>query len=346
MTENVYSWLADSSGRQSEHYGDARRDGAGPGTRSRAASSSAPVIIGVSLAMQRVRMLIDQLAPTRLAIHIYGPSGVGKELVACALHVQSRVRGQLVAFNVCSIPDSLFEATLFGHVRGAYTSAVRDNAGYIRQAAHGTLFLDEIGSLPESNQVKLLRVLETGEVRPLGADRNERTDFRLVSASNENLDELEARGTFRLDLSRRLRGAVISIPPLDTRPEDIPHLVQHHLDLQAEATGWRGTITASAIKVLVDRSWRGNVRELMQVMDCVVAISGGRDINARLIREALELQALDFVGADAEFVKGLRQLMMMADGRVDIAAKAMGVHRSTIYRQLRRAGLKPSGDLG
>src|SRR3954470_19051267 len=184
-------------------------------------------IVGDSSAIQQLRALIATVAPTRLPVLVEGPTGSGKELVAAALHQASGRRGRLVAFNVCAIGDALFEDALFGHVRGAFTGAANDSAGFLREADAGTVFLDEISGLPWALQAKLLRAVETGEFRPVGAARDARSDFRVVAATNEHLDDLVECGRFRADLKHRIGGVVISVPTLAERVDDIPDLTRY-----------------------------------------------------------------------------------------------------------------------
>src|SRR5512146_522674 len=182
-------------------------------------------LIGDSKPMQRLRALIARVAPTKVPVLIEGETGTGKELVAASLHKQSRRDGAFVAFNVCALSDSMFEDALFGHAKGAFTGAVGESLGFLREANGGTAFLDEISGLPLAQQAKLLRALETGVVRPIGSARDAITDFRLIAATNERVDDLVDQGRFRPDLAHRLRGLVLTLPTLAERVDDIPALV-------------------------------------------------------------------------------------------------------------------------
>ena len=185
------------------------------------------LLIGDSLPMRQLRALIARVATSTLSVLIEGETGSGKELVARALHEMSGRSGALVALNVCAVPDSMFEATMFGHVKGAFTGALRDSAGYLTEAHRGTLFLDEVSGLSLTNQVKLLRAIETKEFRPVGARSDQRSDFRLIAASNEDMVHLVEGGQFRRDLAHRLGGIKLTVPPLRDRLEDVPILAAH-----------------------------------------------------------------------------------------------------------------------
>src|SRR6185436_15443756 len=184
-------------------------------------------LLGESPVMCRVRALIAMVAPTRLPVLVHGATGTGKEIVAAAIHAESGRRGAFVAFNVCAIGDSMFEDALFGHVRGAYTGAVQDAQGFLREANSGTAFFDEISGLALPLQAKLLRAIELGVFRPIGARHDATSDFRVVAATNEHIHDLVANGRFRADLAHRLGGVVIDLPPLAERVEDIGLLARH-----------------------------------------------------------------------------------------------------------------------
>ena len=218
-----------------------------------------PEIVFASGAMKRMLRQVDRVVDTDLPVHIHGASGTGKELVARAIHqLGRRARGPFVPQNCTAIPPTLFESELFGHERGAFTGAIHAAEGLFRRAHGGTLFLDEIGDLPLELQAKLLRVLETGEVRPVGSARQVKVDVRIVSATHRDLATLITQGTFREDLYYRLNVIRIDVPALRERPDDIPALVQHFLargrsDLRVDE---------AAMRALVRFAWPGNVRQL------------------------------------------------------------------------------------
>lgn len=289
-------------------------------------------IVGVSAAIVGLRELIRTIAPTKLPVLIQGPTGAGKELVAAAIHEESGRRGAFVPFNVCAIGDSMFEDALFGHTRGAFTGATAEAAGFLREANGGTAFFDEISGLPLLLQAKLLRAIETGAFRPVGARRDERSDFRLVAAANEPISALVARGRFRVDLAHRLSGVVVRVPALAQRTEDIPLLLQHFL----RDAGGPLTVPTSALDVLVAHTWPGNVRELRHVVECATALGG-------LTRErAKALVAPERMTEDADVAQRRTQLRATLETHcwnADSAAKALGVHRTTIYRWMRETRL-------
>lgn len=236
-------------------------------------SELAARLIGSSPPIRELRRLILRIAPQSTSVVIHGSTGSGKELVAQALHAASGRKGRYVAFNVCAIPDTMFESTLFGHVRGAFTGAVSDNDGYLVEADRGTIFLDEISGLPLFNQMKLLRAVETREFRPVGARQDRRSEFRVVAASNDDLPGLAHAGQFRQDLLFRLRGIPIEVPLLADRLEDVPALALHFAR-EAARPGEPVEIKPTAIRELQAYDWPGNVRELRQVIECAIALAG------------------------------------------------------------------------
>jgi DNA-binding NtrC family response regulator len=259
--------------------------------------------------------------------------------VAALLHRLSGRSGALVAFNVCAIADTMFEDALFGHTRGAYTGAATDIPGFLREAHAGTLFLDEIGGLPPLLQPKVLRALETGVFRPIGSSRDAKSDFRLISATNEPVSQLVAAGRFRLDLAHRMSGIVLTLPALDDRREDVPLLVRHFAQNRP--------VDAAAIPLLQNRAWPGNVRELRQVIDAAFVFGQGK-----LDRRAVELalahrpaspvihappaERPDYLSL--ERVRLINALDEAAWNTVAVA-EAFGVHRSTLYRRLKRLNI-------
>ena len=290
------------------------------------------LILGDSMAIRRVRDTIAQVAATRIAVLIEGPTGAGKELVAQALHMASGRSGKLVAVNICAIPDSMFEDTLFGHVRGAFTGAVNDNGGLIAEADHGTLFLDEISGLPLSLQAKLLRVVETRQFRAVGGRSDLASDFRVVSATNESIAGLEEERRFRSDLRHRLARLTIRVPSLSERAEDVPLLVDYFLRVDH---GGALRVTPSALLTLQEYHWPGNVRELKSIVECAVALSDTGDIDCALVRSLLD-SGRTGSSAVGHANGALLQALAETEWDVDAAARLLGVHRSTIYRRLRK----------
>jgi DNA-binding NtrC family response regulator len=290
--------------------------------------------------MQRLREMIVRVAPTRLPIMIEGATGTGKELVAALLHRWSRRDGAFVAFNVSAVGESMFEDALFGHAKGAFTGAARETLGFLREANGGTAFFDEISSLPVSLQPKLLRAIETGIVRPIGSSRDAISDFRVVAATNERIDDLVEKGRFRLDLAHRLCGMAIKLPTLAERVDDIPDLVEHFVR-RARPEG-SVLIARSAIQVLQEREWPGNVRELKQVVEAALVFSASvLDTEALAVVLAQRTRNLNGRCCNPAFIDRQRliKLLTSADWDTGLAAERLGVHRTTIYRRMRRLGI-------
>lgn len=306
---------------------------------STADAASMQEIIGESEPIKRLRAMIDAVARTQLAILIQGPTGSGKELVAAAIHVQSGRRGAYVPFNVCAIGDSMFEDAVFGHVRGAFTGAHSDMPGFLREADGGTVFLDEVSGLAPGMQAKLLRAIETGVFRPVGATRDTRSDFRVVAATNERVDRLVESGQFRADFAHRVGAVTVEVPPLVDRLEDVALLVRHFLD---RVGGTHVHMDADAIRVLHGHHWPGNVRELKHVVEWSAAFSNGHlaaDTIRTAIRQRLPLQRRRQADADALERQLLRKALEAHGWNTDSTARALGVHRATLYRRMKRVGL-------
>ncbi|MCJ8165090.1 sigma-54 dependent transcriptional regulator [Pontibacter sp. E15-1] len=233
-------------------------------------------MVGSSVALSRVKGAIEKVAPTDARVLITGPNGSGKELVARAIHENSnRNNGPLIEVNCAAIPSELIESELFGHEKGSFTSAVKQRIGKFEQANGGTLFLDEVGDMSLSAQAKVLRALQEHKITRVGGDKDIKVDVRVVAATNKNLmEEIEAK-TFREDLYHRLGVILIHVPPLNDRREDIPDLVQKFLnDIASDYGNKPKSITPAAIKFLQELDWRGNVRELRNVVERLVIMSG------------------------------------------------------------------------
>lgn len=249
-------------------------------SRERPASKPRPEAVGGMLgsspAMQEVFKRIALAAAADISVLLHGESGVGKELAARAIHQHSRrSAGPFVAVNVASLSPSLAESELFGHVRGAFTGAERDRAGLLAQAHQGTLFLDEVAEIPLPTQVKLLRALEQGEVLPVGGRTPVRTDFRIVTATHQDLRRLAAAGLFRHDLFYRLAAFEIELPALRDRGDDLTLLAESFLDRAASGGAPRATLGPAALAELRRRPWHGNVRELRNAMDRAAMLARG-----------------------------------------------------------------------
>jgi DNA-binding NtrC family response regulator len=233
-------------------------------------------MVGESVAIERVREIIEKVAPTEARVMITGSNGTGKEVVAHLIHENSaRAKKPMVEVNCAAIPSELIESELFGHTKGSFTSAIKDRAGKFEQADGGTLFLDEIGDMSLSAQAKVLRALQENEITRVGSDKPIKVNVRVIAATNKNLQQEIADGHFREDLFHRLNVIPIHVPSLDERKEDIPLLVQHFTDLICSEQGWRTKIfDASAIAKLQERSWHGNIRELRNVVERLIILAG------------------------------------------------------------------------
>ena len=235
-------------------------------------------MVGESPALVQVKDMIDKVAPTDARVLIIGANGTGKELVARNLHQKSsRSAAPYIEANCAAIPSELIESELFGHERGAFTSAIKQHKGKFEQADGGTLFLDEIGDMSLAAQAKVLRVLQEKKLSRVGSDKDIVVDVRVVAATNKNLIEEIAKGTFREDLYHRLSVIVINMPSLDDRKTDIPLLVDYFIGQICSETGMMPReIDADAMQMLVDKTWTGNIRELRNVVERLLILSGDR----------------------------------------------------------------------
>lgn len=307
------------------------------------------LIIGRSPHMEGLRDTIRRAAPRSCPVMILGPTGAGKELVAQGLHAESGRRGQFVPFNAAAIPEPLFESEVLGHVRGAFSGAIRDRPGLLRRAHCGTAFMDEVGELPMSVQAKLLRVLDSGEVCPVGADSGQRVDFRLVAATNADLPSHVKQGRFRIDLLFRLRGIVITVPALRDHPEDIGLLAAHFARVIAAEPGGTDIIfTPTAVQCLTAHGWPGNVRELRRTIEHAAFLADGPTIRERDVMHALasggEHDPIPLRDPTDRFA--LLDLLEAHSGDVSAVAGALGVDRSTAYRRMQRLGISADARRG
>ena len=235
-------------------------------------------MIGESPAIQNIKEMIDKVAPTDARVLIIGANGTGKELVARNLHQRSRRSAMpYVEVNCAAIPSELIESELFGHEKGSFTSAIKQHKGKFEQADGGTLFLDEIGDMSLAAQAKVLRVLQERKLSRVGSDKDITVDVRVVAATNKNLKEEIVKGTFREDLYHRLSVIVINVPKLDQRKSDIPLLVDYFIDQICSETGMAPRqVDKEAMQMLIDKSWTGNIRELRNVVERLLILSGDR----------------------------------------------------------------------
>ena len=311
-------------------------------------------VIGNSEAMHSVVARLRQIAPTSASVLISGESGTGKELVAKALHVNGPRRNKpFVPLNCAELSENILESELFGHVKGAFTGADRDRIGRFQYANGGTLFMDEIGDMPTPIQIKLLRVLETGEIVRVGTNDPIKVNVRLISATNCDLGGAIAEGRFRQDLYHRLKVVSIKLPPLRERRDDIPLLTEHFLKEFSASHGKQvAAITPAVRKVLMAHSWPGNVRELKNTIESMVVI----DVDSRLDLDDLteDLQSattgatgVGAAGFDSLVGKSLEDIekhyiaetLKLTSGNREDAAKMLGIGERTLYRKLKEYGL-------
>lgn len=304
-------------------------------------------IVTASAAMDTLLAEARLAAQSEAPLLILGESGTGKEVLARAVHRASPRRGHpFVAINCGAIPAELLESELFGHVKGAFTGAARDHAGLFLSAQGGTVFLDEIGDMPAPLQVKLLRVLQENEVRPVGATEARPIDVRILSATHRDLEEAIAAGQFREDLYYRLNVVNLTLPPLRERREDIPLLAQHFL--QTLADKYRRALAGfspEALEMLVSADWPGNIRQLRNVLEQCCALSTTPTIPASLVARALRDKPAEIrplAEARAEFERDyLVTLLKLARGQVSEVARLAGRNRTEVYRLLQRHQLNP-----
>jgi two-component system nitrogen regulation response regulator NtrX len=237
-------------------------------------------MVGESKAIAHIKEIIEKVAPTDARVLITGPNGTGKELVAHWLHEKSdRSSGPMIEVNCAAIPSELIESELFGHIKGAFTSAVKDRAGKFEAANGGTIFLDEIGDMSLSAQAKVLRALQESRIQRVGSDKDIKVDVRVVAATNKNLKKEIEEGRFREDLYHRLAVILIQVPSLNDRREDIPLLIEHFANKIADEQGnAKKTFSKEAIALLQDYDWTGNIRELRNVVERLI-ILGGSEVN-------------------------------------------------------------------
>jgi DNA-binding NtrC family response regulator len=308
-------------------------------------------LLGRSRAMQLVHSLIERAAPTDANVLILGENGTGKELVARELHRRSRRSSQvMVSVDLGAVAESLFDSELFGHVKGAFTDAKGDRIGRLAAADGGTLFLDEIGNLPLHLQPKLLTALEQRKVTPVGSNRPQQVDIRVVSATNLPPDQLGDESVFRQDLLFRLNTVEIVLPPLRDRREDIPDLLTHYLALYAKKYGREGKpLRDGVLEALLDYDWPGNVRALRHAAERAVILSGGDSYtledfplpqrggapssatSAAVVAEDLNLDRLERSTVERALKKH--------GWNISLAASELGLTRASLYRRMEKYGL-------
>jgi two-component system NtrC family response regulator len=310
-------------------------------------------MIGQSPAMHRIFRLVSKVAPTESPVLITGESGTGKELIAHAIHLQSRRSNmQFVAVNSSALPESLIESELFGHARGAFTGAVQDKSGLMELADRGTLFLDEVAEMPLQVQVKLLRALQSGEIRRLGTKESIRVDVRVIAATNRDIRKALAEGAFREDLYYRLNVFHIELPPLRERREDIPLLANWFREKFARQYETKVTGFAPDAQMnLLHYDYPGNVRELENIVERAVVFAEGNEITAVDLPLEIRKPGIPLLGRGAAFpysegltlaqleAEHIRRVLVHTAGNTTKAAKSLGISRSTLWRKMKEYGL-------
>jgi DNA-binding NtrC family response regulator len=315
-------------------------------------------------AMRRVLAQIDRVAHSESRVCIYGETGTGKELVARTLHEKSaRASAPFVTLNCAAIPAELIESELFGHEKGSFTGATQRHIGKFEQAHHGTVFLDEIGDMPLAMQTRLLRVLEESEVERIGGDKPVAVDVRVVVATHRNLEEMVEAGAFRRDLYHRAVVFPITLPPLRSRKEDIPALVDYFVQQVCAQNGWkRMPFASNAIEALQEYAWPGNIRELRNTVERLLLLAGD-SVDAATVETALprrssgttaskvDPQAGGESGPLAQRVAEFERANLLAElersgGHVTNAAKALGLERSHFYKKCQQLGIDVKAERG
>ncbi|MGE0481688.1 MAG: sigma-54-dependent transcriptional regulator [Vicinamibacterales bacterium] len=299
-------------------------------------------MIGDSSAMRRVYDLINRAAAADATVLITGESGTGKELVARAVHYNGpRASAPFVPVNCAGIPEALVESELFGHVKGAFTSATSNRAGLFAAAEGGTIFLDEVGELAPATQAKLLRVLQEREVQMVGADRARKIDVRVITATNKDLAALVARGKFREDLFYRLHVVTIDLPPLRERGDDVLLLARHFLTRFSQQAGRpTPTLTDRAVEALRAYSWPGNVRELQNLLQRLVILTDGDELDATVLPATMrfsiprEARSLNRTLAEIER-EHIEAVLASVGGNKTRAAEILGINRKSLREKLK-----------
>ena len=308
-------------------------------------------IIWAGEAMKKVMAQVDRVAASETRVCILGETGTGKELVARTLHDKSpRAAGPFIALNCAAVPSELIESELFGHEKGSFTGAAGRHIGKFEQAEHGTLFLDEIGDMPLPMQAKLLRVLEEGEVERIGSAKPVSIDVRVIVATHRSLEALVREGKFRQDLFHRVFVFPMSLPPLRERRDDIPALIAHFAAQVGAQNNWKPvTFTPEAVEALRDYSWPGNVRELRNMVERLMLLSSGDEVDAQTVRPVLAPGAEGSSvslgsGTLSDRVEHFEREVILAELKrsnfhMTNTAKVLGLERSHLYKKAEQLGI-------
>jgi DNA-binding NtrC family response regulator len=302
-------------------------------------------LVGCSQPMQNLFTMIQDVASSEAPVLITGETGTGKELVAKAIHAKSpRHNGPFIAINCGAFPEHLLESELFGHERGAFTGAHRTKKGRLELTQHGTLFLDEVGTVPLKMQVDLLRVLETKRFHRLGGTDEVEVDFRIIAATNRDLQAAIQKGEFRQDFYYRLNVITLHIPPLRERREDIPLLAQHFLlRYSRETTKSIDTIAGEAMDILKQYTWPGNVRELENAIERAVVICKKRRLGPEefsFLAPSAPIARRTYSMKDTE-IAHLLEVLKEFDWNITRAAEALAINRVTLHKKIKKYGLRP-----
>jgi len=305
-------------------------------------------IVYKSKAMSDIIEMASLVADNDVSVFISGSTGAGKEVIAKAIHAASSRRDRrFIAINCGAIPEQLLESELFGHEKGAFTGANLKHEGLFQAANGGTIFLDEVGDMPLALQVKLLRVLQDFEVRPVGSTKTYPIDVRLISATHKNLEEAVEKGEFRQDLYYRLKVVPLDIPNLADRQDDIPALAEHFLDVYSKNNHQeKKKFSPDAMKYLVSMPWPGNVRQLINVIDLCATISKNKNIPLSLVKKAVHDDPVNMQTlkeAKQTFERGyLLSVLRITHGHVANAAKIAGRNRTEFYKLLNQYNIEPA----
>ncbi|MCG7537362.1 sigma-54 dependent transcriptional regulator [Pseudoalteromonas sp. OOF1S-7] len=303
-------------------------------------------LLWLSPQMQTLKKQLDRVAPTGANILLRGENGTGKSHIAQYLHQHSARAGKLVSVNMAAIPETLFESELFGHLKGAFTDARQNREGRFSQASGGTLFLDEIATLSESQQAKLLRVLESGEYEPVGSDKTRHADCRLISATNADLEARQAQGAFRQDLYFRLNTIELTVPPLRQRGDEIIPLARHFIAQHARRYDLpQPALSACACNALQAYHWPGNVRELSHIMERAVLMCDEAELSARQLpvktaSTEVDSPVSELITLEQAEQKLIKMALAQCLDNVEDASVLLGISKSALYRRMDKFNIK------